>query len=519
VSDVERTSVGRWRGLGGAGPAAASALLALLLYAVTLGGTFIYDDQFIVREDERLHDASRWVEYWTTDYFAGGMDRLWRPLVSMSFALEWKLHGDRAWAFHAVNWLLHGVVSALVAELARRLGGVRAGYVAGLVFAAHPVHVEAVANLVGRSELMCAAGTLGALVLLARRPLTGGRAVAVWGCLVLALLSKEQGMLLPLLMLLLVMALRWKEGGASAPPPGRQVGKWLALTVLLTLAGYIVYRENTIRFWWDRSQLDWVMNPLVRSRGADRWLMPLVLLGRYTALLVAPWRLSIDYGATVIGWEAHAGDPYLWLGAAAVAAWVGLLAWAVVKRAWPEAFCLLGVAVTYGLVSNALSLIGTIFNERLMYLPSAFFLVLVGLGAARRWRAAPAVAVVTLATLLALASVRTFTYARRWNDSVRFYEVSLREQPRSIQLYLLLATEYRERGDAERSERVLEAARRAAPDYWVVYNFSALTALARGDLDAAEQYVTRSMSLQPNLQANDISGKILEARKARGQSR
>ena len=54
-----------------------------------------------------------------------------------------------------------------MAELARRLAGTRAAYVAGLLFAAHPVHVEAVANIVGRSELACAAASLGALVLLA----------------------------------------------------------------------------------------------------------------------------------------------------------------------------------------------------------------------------------------------------------------------------------------------------------------------------------------------------------------
>src|SRR5207237_4022209 len=222
--------------------------------------------------------------------------------------------------------------SALVAELARRLGGVRAAYVAGLLFAAHPVHVEAVANLVGRSELMCAAGTVGVLVILSKGPLTGPRALAVWACFVAALLSKEQGMLVPRVLARLAAsrAQRWPP---RLPEPQRRVALWLVFAVCVTLAGYIVFRENTLRFWWDRNKLDWVMNPLVRSRGADRWLMPLVLLGRYAALLVAPLRLSIDYGSTVIGWRARAADPYLWLGAAALAAWVALFALAVARRA------------------------------------------------------------------------------------------------------------------------------------------------------------------------------------------
>jgi protein O-mannosyl-transferase len=500
-----------------AGPALAAAALALALYAITLGGTYVYDDVFIVTEDERLHDPSRWGEYWTTDYFAGGLDKLYRPLVSLSYAVQWWLHGDRPWVFHAVNWVLHAVVSALVAELARRLAGAKAAYVAGLLFAAHPVHVEAVANVVGRSELMCAAGVLGALVLMARRPLTVGRAAGIYGCFVLALLSKEQGMLLPLILLLMAGARRVAGRERDAPPTGttpareRQVALWLAFLLCGTLAGYIVFRENMLRFWWDREQLDWVMNPLVRSRGADRWLMPLVLLGRYAALLVAPAKLSIDYGATVIGWEARWSDPYLWAGVVALGVWVALLVASVVRRAAAAAFCLLALAVTYGLVSNLPTLIGTIFNERLIYLPSAFFLVLLGIGAARLPRRATAAGLVVL---LALASGRTFTYARRWNDRLAFYEASLRERPRGIQLYLLLSSEHRNRGELDRAEQVIAEARRVAPDYWLVYNYSALVALARNDLDQAVNYVDRSMALKSNMQAVMISGMIYEARKA-----
>jgi hypothetical protein len=191
------------------------------------------------------------------------------------------------------------------------------------------------------------------------------------------------------------------------------------------------------------------------------------------------------------------------------------MALAVVKRAWPAALCLLGVAATYGLVSNFLTLIGTIFAERLMYLPSAFFLVLVGIGAARVPRRVVAPA---LAVLLALASVRTFTYARRWNDRLAFYDVSRREQPESIQLYLLTSMEAKERGRLDLAEEVIAEARRRAPDHWLVYNYSALIALDRGELDRADEYVARSMSLSANLQAGYISELIAKERqKAEGR--
>src|SRR6185295_9455327 len=105
-------------------PAIASALLALSIYAVTLGGTYVYDDRYIVLTDPRIADVSQWGQFWTRDYFNGGADNLYRPLVSMSYAIQAKLHGtgeNRAWAFHLVNWVLHAGASALVAELARRV--------------------------------------------------------------------------------------------------------------------------------------------------------------------------------------------------------------------------------------------------------------------------------------------------------------------------------------------------------------------------------------------------------------
>ena len=61
-------------------PAIVSALAALAVYAVTLGGTFIYDDFDVFANDPRLHVPSQWWKYWTESY-NGGVDNLYRPLV------------------------------------------------------------------------------------------------------------------------------------------------------------------------------------------------------------------------------------------------------------------------------------------------------------------------------------------------------------------------------------------------------------------------------------------------------
>src|SRR6185437_765477 len=79
------------------------ALLAFAAYAITLGGTYIYDDVAVVHDDPRVLQPSKWVQLWTKPYFAKSVDQLYRPLVSMSFAIENWMHGDKAWIFHLVN--------------------------------------------------------------------------------------------------------------------------------------------------------------------------------------------------------------------------------------------------------------------------------------------------------------------------------------------------------------------------------------------------------------------------------
>ena len=214
---------------------------------------------------------------------------------------------------------MHAAVAAMVATLAVRLtrnGTV--GYCAGLLFAILPIHVEAVANIMGRAELMCAMGALGALIVLLHRPMTVPRAWAATGCLILAMGGKEQGLLLPILAFLMALCLGIRR---PVDERERQGVLWLVVLGCFSTAGFVLYRESILKFGWYRSGLDWVQQPLIRSEGADRILMPLALLGRYAALIVWPKHLSIDYGSTVIGWHVRAGDPYLVIGIAVVIAW------------------------------------------------------------------------------------------------------------------------------------------------------------------------------------------------------
>lgn len=518
------------------GPAFLSALLAAATFAITLRGTYIYDDVALVQDDPRVSDPHLWGQFWTKPYILDSIDNLYRPLTSMSYAIQWWLHGDRPWAFHLVNVLLAAASAAAVAELARRLAGAKVALVAGLLFAVHPLHVEAVAGIVGRAELLCTLAFVLGLILYLPRPLTGRRVAAIVACYAIAVLSKEQGLLLPPLLLCWGIVRRWREQreqpslGASLASPAspaspafptapamspaeRQATLWLFVGLCWLSAGYIIFREWMLPWSWDRGSMDWSIQPMIRAVGIDRWLMPIVLLGRYTALLLFPHHLSIDYGGLVIGWHARANDPYLWLGFAALVTWAVLLLLTWWRRNAVAVLCLIGLAATYAIVGNVVSLIGTNFGERLMYLPSAFFLILIALALAQL----PARALVPLVAIaLSAGAWRSISYAATWNDRLSFYHQSLAHQPKSIRLHLLDAYELMAQGhakgnelweppkDAAEARRLVEAAdilrrgRELLPDYWDVWTFSGYVAMKLNDLDAARDYFQRAFDLAPN---------------------
>jgi hypothetical protein len=483
-------------------PAAlAVACLAAALYCITLSGGLVYDDNAIAREDPRLHDPHLWWRYLTQGYWTISADRVWRPLVSLTFAVQaWS--SSAVWPLHLVNVLLHALASALVAILGGRLAGKRVAWLSGLLFAAHPVHVEAVAAIVGRCELLCALGYLGAMLLFLRRPLTIRRALGITSCFLIALLSKEQGMLLPALLLAWGL-LRPASGPMSAEE--KVAARWLVVLLTWSLSAYLIYRQWILPFFMTESFFDWTFNPIFRATGIHRWLLPVAWLGRYLQLLVAPVWPSPDYGLAVLGSRASASDPDLYLGAMTLLAW-GALFWISIRRRWVAASAaLIGLPVSYAIVSNVFAKIGVSVAERLMYLPSVFFVILVGLALARLPRRA-VIAVMTV--LLLAASIRAVTYAACWHDARTLFSTTVRHYPESVRLQLFVSNEYLKAGELEQAQAAAARAVATAPEYDQAWHADGCMAMMRGDLDHATASAERAFDLQPNLNTMGLLAEI-----------
>ncbi|XP_034719769.1 protein O-mannosyl-transferase TMTC2a [Etheostoma cragini] len=133
--------------------------VAVGLYLNTLDADFCYDDSRAIKTNQDLLPETPWTnilfdDFWGTLLTHSGSHKSYRPLCTLSFRLNYTLHALRPWGYHLLNVVLHGLVTALFTAFSRPLlGGGLWSVLAGLLFASHPVHTEAVAGVVGRADV------------------------------------------------------------------------------------------------------------------------------------------------------------------------------------------------------------------------------------------------------------------------------------------------------------------------------------------------------------------------------
>ena len=183
-------------------------LLAAVVYLNALPNGFVYDDALIIQTNTSIHSLDSLPGALVAPYWPGehGVELgLWRPVATAVYALEWAIGGGSPAPFHVVNVLAHVAVSMLVLALLIELMSLPAALAGALVFAVHPVHVEAVANIVGFAELASTAAVVGACLVHVRAgPKSGWGSAFVIGLLyLLGFGAKEGAVTLPGLIFLL----------------------------------------------------------------------------------------------------------------------------------------------------------------------------------------------------------------------------------------------------------------------------------------------------------------------------
>ncbi len=420
-------------------------VLAAAVHVNTLLNDFAYDDRPVIVDNEDLHTLGTLpgtlVEpYWPNKY--GRELGLWRPVATGLFGLQWLVWGEWPMPFHLLNVLVHVAVTMLGVVVLAELVPLGTAFVAGAIFAVHPVHVEAVANVVGLAELFSTlAFLLACFVFLRARDALGVTDTFVIILLfALAFLTKESAVTLPGVLFLLDVVRR------DRPAP-RALAYFRARAVLYggigVVAGLVLYCRLLV--------LGSIASPfgplgaaLLEHRVPRIWTVASTW-PHYFRLLFFPADLSVDYSPAVIplsyGWDASN-----LLGAALVFSTLAVaLALARQPTLSPErstartlTFGILWFVITISPVSNVVFLSGVLLAERTFYLPSLGFAVAAAWTARTLYRDRPRLAIAGVVVALTLMSGRTFTRNATWRDNLTVFNTLLIEHPESGRAQWLL---------------------------------------------------------------------------------
>jgi hypothetical protein len=433
---------------------------AVVVYVAALRLGFAYDDVALIPQNPRVHSLGNALRVFAWPYWGGSELAIYRPLTTLTFLLDWAASSGRPAWFHFTNLLWNAGACMLGFLLLAELFTLPAALFGALIFAVHPAHVEAVANVVGRAEMIGAVFLFGACLLWVRRTETSQRRLAAVGALFgLALLAKESTAMLPALLVLLDFARsRWRLERASVAGYART--EWpLAAVCAMVLACYIALRFAVLgRF--GPAQLD----PALEG-SADRVLTALQAWPQFARLAFFPRTLLADYSPRIIlpavSWTTSAA-----LGAAILAA---LLAGSISAARRGHARSALGLfwfPITILPVSNLIVPIGIVVAERTLYIP-LFALAIGAAAAAERLaagrRVAPQLGFGIAAAVVALLCARTITRVPEWNSTDSVFAALLRDRPDSFRAHWHFARVARTAGNLDLSARQYAEALRLWP--------------------------------------------------------
>ena len=514
------------------------AVAAILSYLGTLQADFVWDDDLLVVDNPYYRDASLFWQVFTRNLIFSS--NYYRPVGLLTLFADFQLHGFRPWGYHLTNVLIHAATSALAYLLLRRLltrappgrpgsharqpGGVgtasaedtypakSSGWLPfglALLFAWHPVHVEAVSFVAGRFDLLCTLFYLLALFLgLVTLRLRSGRAweagttirrtaLAAGTGLVflLALGAKEMAVTLPLT---LAACYAW-HASRLTPHQSRFAfhvsHSWPVLLSLgLSSLAYLGLRISGLGYLYV-SQPD-------AGLPVGNLLQHLLLVGRsvvrYLQVLIRPWgNLSpIQYSELPV----PATDPIAWVELGLVVLLLGWLIWLAIHRR-PVVWMWAAFAVTLLPVINLIPLeIGgrAIVCERFAYLPSFFFLAAAGatvqtLRVSKTLRVSGAVVAAVLAVACLVGVLVTVPH---WRDDVTLWEWAAQRAPRSDLPWVNLAVQADNRGEGEQALGYANRALAFNPDNATAHDTAGLGFFLLKDYAGAEQAFRNGLALE-----------------------
>ncbi len=549
---------------------------AFLLYANTLTHDYTQDDAIVIYDNMFTTDGFSGIPgILKYDTFYGffkveGKDKLvaggrYRPLTLVMFAAEYAFFGESPFIGHLGNVLLYGLLGIVLYVLLLRLFRAREdiplaallALVTTLLFIAHPIHTEVVANIKGRDEIMTLLGSLAALLfsIKAFQEEKKWLNILVGIFFFLALMAKENAITFLAVVPLTYFVFTKAKLNTIV---------FQTLPFFLSAILFLIIRGQVLggNFGGELS-MELMNNPFLTIENGrwvhlslgDKMATIIYTLGKYIQLLIFPHPLTHDYYPRHIdlmtwgNWQVILSTLlYIGLG---VLGLIGLFK----KRLW--SYGILYYLITLSVVSNVAFPVGTNMSERFLFMPSVGFCLLVahiplapfkgGMASAQNHR----LFLIIGSFVLLLLSAKTIHRNFAWKDNFTLFTTDIQVSKNSAKLrnsvggelsaaaiketdktkqaamlqeaighlkeaiaihptyknaYLLLGNAYNYLKEYDQAIQAYDQALRLDPNYKDAFNNRAITyrdgglffGQQKGDLKKSIQYLTEALKAQPN---------------------
>ncbi|MDX9702702.1 MAG: tetratricopeptide repeat protein [Candidatus Auribacterota bacterium] len=463
------------------------AFSAILAFSNTLCNDFVYDDSAYVVNNHHIRDFSHFLSYFTSLHTyqstgAEGQFKVYRPLVTASFALDYAIWKLNPFGYHLTNLILHYITSILIyiffcTLLKHRIQA----FITAIIFLIHPVQVEAVAWISGRGNMLYAILSILSLTAFLRYLTLPDKKSIIHALIwyTMALFAKETAVaVLPLMILIFLFSsdhthlkLKFKKLLILLVP-------FFIVTAIYTIIRTAVIDAVSQRELWGGSYSATVAT-----------MVKVALL--YLYKLVLPVKLNVLQNISVIPSLLSINATLFSTALLVIAYFCGIRK----NTSSTVKFGFWWILLALLPVSNIIPL-QALFAERFLYLSVAGFGCIVAyifFYVAVRKKA-------ILATCLIIVSLNIKTISRNseWQSNDTLWKSVLAVDPQNAKAYNGIGMAYLEKNDLDNAATALQKAIRYAPDNLYITNNLALVFLKQGNKDEALRLFEKTLKMEGN---------------------
>jgi tetratricopeptide (TPR) repeat protein len=423
------------------------SIICFIFYGNTIGNDYAFDDSVVITDNGFTQKGIRGIpEIFGNNTFLGSYENAptverYRPLSLATFAIEHQFFGQNPHISHLNNILLFILVSLVLHALLLKVFGshetrnslLDLPFIAVLLFIAHPVHTETIANIKGRDEILALAGSLAATLHVLKYLDTRKYRHLMLGFLLFsaALFSKENSITFLAIVPLTIYYYR-KE-------------KWTTylcsiLPLVMAAVVFLGVRRLALGGSGPLPPEDIITEPFVYATLSERFATVFYTFGAYVRLLVFPHPLTIDYypyHIKLVTWT----NITVWLSILGYAS-LALYALLNLRKKSVVSYGILFYLFTFSIVSNLPFSIGTFMSERFMFVPSLGFVIIVAWLLSKRVFPATRYKHLILLAISLVCFLKTYTRNEAWKNDFTLFTTDVETSGDSIKANLAASVSF-----------------------------------------------------------------------------